>query len=128
MVQNLKTHLFNHEWETIPKEAVKRMLWSCIIGSARKEIVLFCPTELAFERYETGVFFEEMLKRFSQENHDESQRQEYLLPRQETEKGGRHRKSSYWQDEVILETQFLCSCYDLRVTYKNIYSCFEGFW
>ena len=33
-----------HEWEKIPTEAVKRMLQSCITGSAKKEILLFHPT------------------------------------------------------------------------------------
>ena len=37
------------------------------MGSARKGIVLFCPTGLAFKKYETGIFFhkavEEILTR-----------------------------------------------------------------
>ena len=33
--------------------------------------VPFYPTGLAFERYETGVLFSEMLKRFSQEKYEE---------------------------------------------------------
>ena len=45
----------------IPNEAVKKMLLSCITGSARQE------TGLEFENYETGVFFMELLKKFSQE-------------------------------------------------------------
>ena len=35
----LETHLYNHEGETIPKEAVKRMLLSWNTGAARQEIV-----------------------------------------------------------------------------------------
>ena len=66
--KNLETHLINVEWETIPTEAVKRMLWSCITGSARKKIVLFHPTGLAFKNYETGYFFTEIVKRFIQKN------------------------------------------------------------
>jgi len=50
----LEKHLFNHEWETIPTEAVKRMLWSCIMESARKEIVLFHPKGSAIEKSEIG--------------------------------------------------------------------------
>ena len=79
MVQlNLEIHLINYKRETIPDEDVKRMLYSCITGSARKEIVLCHPTGLAFKNYGTGDFFTEMLKRFSQEKYEEGQKQEYL--------------------------------------------------
>ncbi len=54
------------------------MLVSCITGAARKEIVPFYQMVVAFERYETGVFCEEIMKRFSQEKYDESRKQEYL--------------------------------------------------
>jgi len=33
-------------------------------------------TGVAFERYETGVFFAKIMKRFSQQKYDESQRQD----------------------------------------------------
>ena len=33
---------------------------------------------VAFERYETGVVWVEIMKRFSQEKYDESRKQEYL--------------------------------------------------
>ena len=56
----------------IPNEAVKRMLLSCITGSARQE------TGLEFENYETGVFFMELLKKFSQEKDMGGRKQEYL--------------------------------------------------
>ena len=75
--------MFKHKWETIPNEAVKRILWSCITGSARKEIELFCPTRLAFKEYETGIFFTELLNRLSQEKYKEGQEQEYLAREQE---------------------------------------------
>ena len=54
--KNLETHLFNNDWEMIPNNAVKRMLLSCIAGSARQEIMLLHPTGLAFEGYETKCF------------------------------------------------------------------------
>ena len=47
------------------------MLQSCITGSAKKEILLLHSTGLVFKNYETGVFFTEMLKRFSQEKYEE---------------------------------------------------------
>ena len=90
------------------------------MGSARKQIVLFCPTGLAFKKYETRDFFTEMLKRCSQEKYEEGKKQkkgedptglafkdyeagdflkeilrnfEKVLPRrQETEKGGRYQR------------------------------------
>ena len=43
------------------------MLLSCITGSARQQIVLLHHTGLAFENYEPGEFFPELLKKFSQE-------------------------------------------------------------
>ena len=57
-------NLENHKWETIPNGAVKRMLWSCTTGPARREIVPFYPTGLAFKSHETGLLFTEMLERF----------------------------------------------------------------
>ena len=38
------------------------MLYSCITGSARKEIVLFHPTGLAFKNYGTGDFLQKCWK------------------------------------------------------------------
>ena len=52
------------------------MVVSCIIGVARREITPLYQTGVAFERYETGVFFAKIMKRFSQQKYDESQRQE----------------------------------------------------
>ena len=61
----------------IPNEAVKKMLLSCITGSARQETGLL-PKGLEFENYETGVFFMELLKKFSQEKDMGGWKQEYL--------------------------------------------------
>ena len=65
--ENLETHLLNDELETIPDKDFKKMLVSCITGAVSREITPFYQTGVAFERYETGVFFAEMMKRFSQQ-------------------------------------------------------------
>ena len=61
------------------------MLVSCIKGAARREIIPFYQTGAAFERYETGVFFTEMMKRFSQQKYNESQENENLDKKQKKE-------------------------------------------
>ena len=58
------------------------MLLGCISGSARQEIVLLQLSGLAFENYETGEFFTELLKKFSQEKDEEGQKQEYVTRKQ----------------------------------------------
>ena len=55
--------------------------------------VPFYPTGLAFERYETGVLFSEMLKRFSQEKYEEGWKREYL--NKIHKKGERYQRISY---------------------------------
>ena len=47
--ENLEEHLSAHDWESIPNEAIKKMLLGCITGSARQEIVLLQPPGAAFE-------------------------------------------------------------------------------
>ena len=44
--------------QMIPNEGVKRMMRFCIMGSARKKIVLFHPTGLAFKNHGTGDFLQ----------------------------------------------------------------------
>ena len=83
--ENLETHLFNDDWETIPNEYLKRMIVSSITGAARREIILLLQLGAAFEQCEAGVFFVEMNKRFSQQEYDESKRQEYLDKKQTEE-------------------------------------------
>jgi len=56
--KNLEPRLLNSKWETIQNKDVKRMLLSCITGTARREVVPFYQTGVAFERYETGVFLQ----------------------------------------------------------------------
>ena len=74
------------------------MLVSCITGAARREIIPFYQTGVAFERYETGVaferyetgvFFTEMMTRFSQQKYNESQENEYLDKKQKKEEDTR---------------------------------------
>ena len=67
--EKLKNHLFNHKWERIPSEAVKRMLLACITDSDRQEIVLL-------------QFFTELLKKFSEEKDKEGRKQDYLARKQ----------------------------------------------
>ena len=38
--EKMENHFSNHKWETIPNEAMKRLLFACITGSARQEIGL----------------------------------------------------------------------------------------
>ena len=56
----LEKHLSRNECETIPNEAIMRMLLNCIIGKAQSEIVLLKPDGLAFDNYEIGEFFQEL--------------------------------------------------------------------
>ena len=92
------------EWckklETISDYDVKRMLYFCITGSARKEIVTLYPTGLAFN-YGTVEFFREMLirvspafeeirKRLLQEHHEylDKRHREELRPEEPCRKEG----------------------------------------
>ena len=74
--EKMEKHLRNHRWEEIPNDEVKKMLLGCITGSAVQETVLLQLSGLAFENYETGEFFTELLKKFSQENDEEGRKQE----------------------------------------------------
>ncbi len=71
----LEKHLSRNECETIPNEAIKRMLLDCIIGKAQSEIVLLKPDGLAFDNYEIGEFFQELLKKFTHEKDEEELRE-----------------------------------------------------
>ena len=77
--EKLENHLSNYKWKT--NEAIKRMLLSCITGSARQVIVLLQHTGagLAFVNYETGDFFSELLKKFSQEKDEPGDREEIMI-------------------------------------------------
>ena len=78
----LKKHLSRFKCETIPNDAVKRMLLDCITGKAQSEIVLLKPDGLAFDNYEIGEFFQELLKKFTHEKDKEGRKMEYLARRQ----------------------------------------------
>ena len=56
-----------YECEMIPNDVIKRMLLDCIEEKAQSEIVLLRPDGLAFENYEIGEFFQELLKKFTHE-------------------------------------------------------------
>ena len=58
------------------------MLLDCIEGSTRQEVVLLQPDGLAFDNYETGEFFQELLKKFAQEKVEEGKKMEYLARKQ----------------------------------------------
>ena len=81
-VRKLEAHLANYDWEKIPNTKIKEMLLNCIEGSTRQEIVLLQPNGIAFENYETGEFFQELLKKFSQEKDEEGRKQKYLARKQ----------------------------------------------
>ena len=63
-------------------ETIKRMLLDCITGKAQSEIVLLKPDGLAFDNYEIGEFFQELLKKFTHEKDEEGRKMEYLQRRQ----------------------------------------------
>ena len=42
--KQLKSHLTNQDWQTIPDKGIKKMLLGCITGAARQEIELLLQT------------------------------------------------------------------------------------
>ena len=99
--ESLEEHLSAHDWESIPNEAIKKMLLGCITGPARQEIVLLQPPGAAFEHFEIGEFFAELLKKFSQEKDEEGRKQEYM-----TRKQGRNEDPrKYYTDKMRLWIQ-----------------------
>ena len=83
--KNLETFLLKEYWERIPEKDIKRMMVSSITGAARGEILPFLKLGAAFEKCEAGVFWVEMMKRFSQQKYDESKKKEYLDKKQTEE-------------------------------------------
>ena len=63
----LKKHLSRHKCEMISNAVIKNMLLDCIEGKAQSEVVLLRPDGLAFENYEIGDLFQELLKKFTHE-------------------------------------------------------------
>ena len=84
--------------ETIPNDAIKRMLLDCITGKAQSEIVLLKPDGLAFDNYEIGEF---LLKKFTHEKDEESRKMEYLQRRQMRNEDARQ----YYTDKLRLFVQ-----------------------
>ena len=77
-------------WEIVTWEVAlgKRPLGK-YLTPPRQEIVLLLSTVLAIKNYKTGVFFMELLKKFSQEKYEEGRKQEYLVRKQERDEDPR---------------------------------------
>ena len=88
---------------------------SCIRGSARLEIVMLQPEGLALENYETGEFFTELLKKFSQEKDEEGRKQEYTARKQEQNKDPR----KYYTDKMRLWVQAYPLAKRSLIEFKN---------
>ena len=91
----LEKHLSRNECETIPNDAIKRMLLDCI------EVILLKPDGLAFDNYEIGEFFQELLKKFPHEKDEEGRKMEYLQRRQARNEDARQ----YYTDKLRLFVQ-----------------------
>ena len=50
------------------------MLLDCITGKAQSEKVLLKPDGLAFDNYEIGEFFQELLKKFTHKKDEEGRK------------------------------------------------------
>ena len=94
----LEKNLSRFECETIPKDAVKRMLLDCLRGRAQSEIVLLKPDGLAFDNYEIGEFLQELLKKFTHEKDKEGRKMKYLARRQARRDDARQ----YYKDKLII--------------------------
>ena len=94
----LEKNLSRFECETIPKDAVKRMLLDCLRGRAQSEIVLLKPDGLAFDNYEIGEFLQELLKKFTHEKDKEGRKMKYLARRQARSDDARQ----YYKDKLII--------------------------
>ena len=75
------------------------------MGAVRREIIAFFQMGVAIERCEAGVFFAEMVKRFSQQKYDNSQCQEYLDMKKRNEEDARKANTDkiklYWKQEYL---------------------------
>jgi hypothetical protein len=97
----LEKHLSRFECETIPNDAIKRMLLDCITGKAQSEIELLKPDGLALDNYEIGEFFQELLKKLTHEKDEEGRKMEYLHRRQARNEDARQ----YYTDKLRLFVQ-----------------------
>ena len=99
--EKLEKHLARFKWEQIPNEEIKKMMLDCIEGAARQEVVLLQPDGLAFDNYETGEFYQELLKKFAQEKDEEGRKMEYLARKQSRNEDTR----KYFTDKLRLWVQ-----------------------
>ena len=78
------------------------MLPDCIEGSARQEIELLQPDGLAFDNYEVGELYQELLKKkFAHEKDEESRKMEYMSRKQSRNENAR----KYYIDKLRLWVQ-----------------------
>ena len=62
----------------IPNDVIKRMLLDYMEGEAQSEILLLQPDGLAFNSYDIGEFFQDLLKKFSHKKDEEGRKMEYM--------------------------------------------------
>ena len=113
--ERLEKYLRRHNWEEIPNDEVKKMLLECITGPAVQETVLLQPSGLAFENYETGEFFTELLKKFSQEKDEEGRIHEYVNWKQ----GRNEDPRKYYTDKLRLWVQAYAPARRSLTEFKN---------
>ena len=97
----LEKHLSRFKCEKILNDAMKRMLLDYITGKAQSKIVLLKPDGLAFDNYEIGEFFQELLKKFTHKKDKEGRKMENLQRRQARNENARQ----YYKDKLRLFVQ-----------------------
>jgi len=80
-----------------------------------QETVLLQPSGLAFENYETGELFEELLKKFAQEKDEEGRKQEYVARKQ----GRNEDPRKYYTDKLRLWVQAYAPARRSLTEFKN---------
>ena len=78
----MEKHLSRYKCDTIPNNTIKKILLDCLTGKAQSKIVFLRPVGLAFNSYEIGKFFQELLKKFTHEKDEEGRKMEYMARRQ----------------------------------------------
>ena len=91
------------------------MLLDCITGKAQLEIVLLKPDGLAFDNYEIGEFFQELLKKFTHEKDEEGWKMEYMVRRHARNEDARQ----YYTDKLRLFVQAYPPARRSLVEFKN---------
>ena len=77
------------------------MLLDYITGKAQCKVVLLKPDGLAFDNYEIGEFFQELLKKFTHKKDKEGRKMENLQRRQARNENARQ----YYKDKLRLFVQ-----------------------